>query len=328
MSVLKIHLTYQCTSECAHCRFRCTRDPSPALDKDLALECIHSLHEHNDLGLVVLMGGEPGLVPDLTYSLAAEAHEMGIRVRVETNAYWATDPDAAETFLQPLADAGASVMFSLDAFHEPHIPVERLEHAIRAAVRLHMMHNVEIPYLNVQDHKHTLDRRTDELLTDLENRLGRSPCCQIYRGNVLFNGRAADQLAPLVAAGRGVPSEICDRVPWWSDGWQETAYLLILDPEGYLSKGCGIAIGNVRDHPAHKILSTFDARTHPILSTLLTDGPLGLAHEAVKMGYVLRPDYADKCHLCQEARDVLWKAYPAYLTPAQHYMKDHPRDSS
>ena len=100
MSVLKIHLTYQCTSECAHCRFRCTRDPSPALDRDLALGCIRSLYKHNDLGLVVLMGGEPGLVPDLTYGLAAEAHALGIRVRVETNAYWATSPDAAEAFLQ------------------------------------------------------------------------------------------------------------------------------------------------------------------------------------------------------------------------------------
>ena len=328
MSVLKIHLTYQCTSECAHCRFRCTRAPSPALDRDLALECIRSLQEHNDLDLVVLMGGEPGLVPDLTYSLAAETHALGIPVRVETNAYWSTSRQAAKAFLEPLADAEASVMFSLDAFHEPYIPMDRLEHAIQTAAQLEMKHNLEMPYLDVQNHSHAQDKRTDELLAELENRLERSPCCPIYKGPILFNGRAADQLAPLVSAGRGVPAEVCDRVPWWSDGWQETADLLILDPEGYLSKGCCIAIGNVREHPAHEILSTFDARTHPILATLLTDGPLGLAQEATKMGYVLRTDYADKCHLCQEARDVLWKAYPAHLAPAQHYMKDPPGDDA
>ena len=45
----------------------------------------------------------------------------------------------------------------------------------------------------------------------------------------------------------------------------------------------------------------------------------GLAREAQAYGYVLKTDYADKCHLCQEAREYLRGKYPDYLVPEQHY---------
>jgi hypothetical protein len=260
------------------------------------------------------------LFPELTASLAAGVHEMEMAVRVETNAFWATDLDAALSYLEPLFRAGSSVMFSLDAFHEPYISLDCIERAVRVADELGMEHNLELPYLDVQARTHALDLRTDALLRELERRLDRSPCCRTYQGNVLYNGRAADRLASIVAPGRGVPDVICDRVPWWYDGWIETNDLLILDPEGYLSKGCGISMGNVRELPVDEVLAAFDARRHPIFSTLLTSGPLGLAKEATELGYTLKQDYADKCHLCQEARDVLVSKYPNELVPRQHYL--------
>jgi hypothetical protein len=72
------------------------------------------------------------------------------------------------------------------------------------------------------------------------------------------------------------------------------------------------------------VLAAYDAAQHPIFSTLLTSGPLGLAREAQALGYVLKADYADKCHLCQEARQVLRPKYPQYLVPEQHYTQDAP----
>jgi len=104
------------------------------------------------------------------------------------------------------------------------------------------------------------------------------------------------------------------------DGDLDTLDLLILDAEGYLSKGCGIAIGRVRTRPVKAVLDDFDARAHPIFRTLLETGPLGLAREAEALGYVLKSDYADKCHLCQEARQLLRPLYTEHLVPSRHYL--------
>lgn len=317
MSVLKVHLTYGCTAQCNHCRFRCTRHPGPAIEYGLMMDCVAALKELNQLDLVVLMGGEPGLVPDLTHRLAASISTLGIAVRVETNASWAIDDEAARRFLEPLYASGASVMFSLDAWHEAHVPPERVTRAVLISEILAGRYCLESAYLNFPNCEHERDRRTNQLLTDLEHRLGKIP--EGYRGTILYNGRAADQLAHLVSPGRGLPTDICDQVPWWSNGHLKTLELLELDPDGYLSKGCGIAIANVHQTPVAEILANYDASRHPIFSTLLESGPLGLAREAEDYGYVLKTDYADRCHLCQEAREYLRGKYPDYLVPEQHY---------
>ena len=319
MSVLKIHMTYQCTSECAHCRFHCTRDPAPLIDHALALRCIEYLKEHNGLDLVVLMGGEPGLHRALMYALAHNIANMHLALRVETNAFWADSHANAYKFLKPLYECGASMMFSLDAFHEPFVPPRNVENAIRVSDDLDGRYSLETAYVNHGNHVNEWDARTDMLLAELKENLGRASCCDICKGNVVFNGRAARQLSELVSMGRGVPRDTCRFVPWWPNGSLETLDLLILDPYGYLSKGCGIAIGNIMEEPIESILESFSARDHPLFSRLLSSGPAGLLREAEDAGYVRKEDYADKCHLCQEVRDALREHYRTYLVPKQHY---------
>jgi hypothetical protein len=311
VSVLKIHLTYQCTAACDHCRFGCTPAPREAVAYDLAAGCLEALKEANDLRLVVLMGGEPARVPELTWGLASRARQLGLGVRVETNASWAVSAEAAREFLKPLCRRQAHICFSVDAFHERFIPLERVQQALKVCDELGGSYSLEAAYLDRQG-RHDADRRTDEILHDLQQRAGHP--LKIYRGPVIFSGRAAECLAPLVAAGRGVPTEPCQAVPWWSKGDLRTLELIILDARGNLSKGCGIVFGNVRREPLGQILKTYDADAHPIFSTLLRSGPLGLAREAESLGYRLRADYADRCHLCWEAQSVLRGTYPQYLT--------------
>lgn len=318
MSVLKVHLTYSCTAQCDHCRFRCTREPGPAIDAELLMNCVGELQRLNDLNLVVLMGGEPGLVSDLTHDLAKRIAALGIGVRVETNASWAASDEAARRFLAPLQAVQTQIMYSLDAWHEPYVDPERVYRAVRISEEMGADYLIESPYLDFEGRDNVYDRRTDALLREVERRLGKTPV--IYRGPILFNARAADRLAPL-ARQHGVPTDICDQVPWWSNGHLRTLELLELDPDGYLSKGCGIAIASLHEQTVEEILSQYDADQHPVFLTLLTSGPLGLAREAQEYGYVLKDSYADRCQLCQEAREYLLEKYPRYLTPAQHYRK-------
>lgn len=319
MSVLKIHMTYQCTASCDHCRFGCNIEELAAIDPALALDCVKTLKEHNGLELVVLMGGEPGLFPELTLYLATEVRKMDLAARIETNAFWATSIEAAADFLEPLYAIDASIMFSLDSFHEPFVSPNCVEYAIRISDKFRGRYNIESAYMDYPNIHYKGDIRTDELLKEMDERIGRSPCCKVYKGGVFYNGRAAAVLANQVSDGRGVPDDLCKQAPWWSHGEFDTLDLLILDAEGYISKGCGIAIGNVKKTPLDEIIESFDANKHPIFSVLIERGPIGLAEEATGLGYSIKKDYADKCHLCQEARNILRTKYPEYLAPSQHY---------
>ncbi len=326
MSVLKIHMTYQCTAECNHCRFRCSSLPTPVIDFDIAMDAVQTLEKYHDLQLVVLMGGEPSLFPKLAHELTAAIRRLGLGVRVETNASWATTEERAHRFLEPLYTSGASVMFSLDSFHEPYVPLSSVECAVRASDRLGGAYCLEMAYLS-SDRADPRDVRSDQLLEELERRLGRSPVCDgIYKGVLLFNGRAADTLAEKAAAGRGVPTETCESAPWWHNGSLHSLELLMLDADGFLSKGCGIAIGNLTQTSTKNVLESYNAEKHLVFSVLIESGPLGLARRAEAPGYRLKDNYADKCHLCQEAREVLRSKYPQYLQPDQHYRQSATRD--
>jgi hypothetical protein len=321
MSVLKIHLSYHCSAECEHCHLYGSRQPSAVIPYDLAMMAITELVRLNRLDYVVLLGGEPGLFPELTQRLTTSIRALGLGARIETNASWATGPDRARAFLGPLYAAGACVMYSLDAFHEPFVPLERLACAIRVSDELGGQYNLEIPYLDYANRDNSYDLHTRELIEELSRRLDRKPCAPMFEGPVFFKGRAAERLAAVVAKGRGVPHDVCAAVPWWSHGEQDTLELLGLDAYGYLSKECGIALGDLKRDSVERIVKSFDAQRHPILRTLIVQGPLGLAREAAELGYVLKQDYADKCHLCQEARNALRVRYPEYLAPERHYVQ-------
>ena len=107
MTVLKIHLTYQCTAACDHCRFSCTPTAGPFLDTETALETARALQQTNGLDTVVILGGEPGLHPERTLSLTSSLRALGLQVRIESNASWATDDEHAQRFLGPLFDGRA-----------------------------------------------------------------------------------------------------------------------------------------------------------------------------------------------------------------------------
>ncbi|MFQ9798734.1 MAG: hypothetical protein ACLR23_07065 [Clostridia bacterium] len=141
-----------------------------------------------------------------------------------------------------------------------------------------------------------------------------------YEGGILFIGRAADEIWRPVRTKQRRPQQshvqkcrgggIATSKPWICSS---------LEPGGYITKGCGIAIGNVHDQDLKEMLVQYNAQNHPIFKILLTEGPLGLAKLAEQYGYKIKDQYADKCHLCQEARRILKPYYDDILKPDQRY---------
>jgi len=321
MKTLKINLSYHCTARCDHCRFNCDNAPVRGEpDFKTPVRVAKTLKERFGLEMAVVLGGEPSLFADRTHRLMRELDELGLITRIETNASWATTQDEAVEFLLPLKESNTRVMLSLDGFHDPYVSVEKVANAINACVRLGMRFNLELPYLDVTGKEHPVDHRTSELFEAIKSKIDIE--IPRYEGNVLFIGRAARRFGDEFAKGRGVPKAICEKVPWWSNGWLEDTQLLILEPGGYITKGCGIAIGNVHKQDLAQMVENYHARENPIFAVLLEQGPYGLARMAQEYGYKLKADYADKCHLCQEARQVLRPYYPGILEPQQHYIQD------
>jgi hypothetical protein len=122
---LAINFTLTCNLSCAHCIV----ESGPHRKERLSsTEVITALRAGAEQGKkhVTFSGGEVFLFADEVCALVAEARRLGFVVDVETNAYWARNPDTANARLAPFVDAGVSGMaLSADAYHAERFPVQR-----------------------------------------------------------------------------------------------------------------------------------------------------------------------------------------------------------
>jgi MoaA/NifB/PqqE/SkfB family radical SAM enzyme len=318
MRSLKINLLYQCTAKCSHCRFSCSNDRvSDTPDFETPYNVAKQLKADFGLDSAVILGGEPSIFASKTHELLSKISDLGVSTRLETNAGWAVNSEAAISFLKPLVSSNTSVMFSLDAFHEPYVSFNNILYASQACVTLGLQYILEIPYLDLNTKDNPIDVRTQELELRIRSMI---KDVNIYTGNVLFIGRAAYTHGDEFSRGKGIPKDPCTKVPWWIDSEIDSTDLLILEPDGWITKGCGIAIGNVHKQNFTELIKNYKASDNPIFSILLKEGPIGLANIAEKYGYTIKKDYADPCHLCHESRQVLKDIYPDVLQPQQHYI--------
>ncbi len=331
MRTLKINLLYNCTAKCSHCRFNCENEsPIPTPDFEGSYNIAKALRDAFGLDTVVVLGGEPTIFKEETILLLQRLNSLGVMTRIETNASWARSLEDAMAFLKPLKEMRTNVMFSLDGFHSPYVPIQNVIHAVNACAALEMDFCIESEYLDLSGKKHKIDQVTEDLnrLVSLNTHAhirkfdgGDFSGNLLFEGGVIFIGRAADRFGDEFSAGRGIPTGPCTAVPWWIGGDIASTDLLILEPGGYLTKGCGIAIGNVYTQDVVEMVEKYDAYSHPVFSVLLKDGPVGLAKMAEAHGYRMKDDYADKCHLCHEARQALKPFFDDVLKPDQHYIK-------
>jgi len=293
---LHILLTYQCNYECDHCFVW----GSPWQTGVFTLAQLEEVYRQAlDLGsfqMIYFEGGEAFLYYPILVKATARAKELGFRVGIVSNSYWATSLEDAVEWLRPLVEAGLdTIELSSDLFHGEAMETAESRHGLAAARQLGLTTASSISIDPPTGYRDPSEAKPGEPLTG---------------GGVMYRGRAAVRLI------EGLP-----RQPWQSFSscpYEDLANpgRIHLDPLGNLHLCQGVVMGNLFQQPLKQIMAGYEPATHPIVEPLLAGGPAELARR-----YQLdpQPGYVDACHLCYTTRQTLRPRFPEQLGPDQIY---------
>ena len=133
ISVLSLELTERCNIRCAHCLVGCEPTAGRTMCPSVVSEAVEAAAE---LGIPLLSasGGEPLLARPTLNKLLEEASEVGIPVRMVTNASWAKTEAKTRVILERLATLGLThLSISADPYHQEYVPLENVKRIVSAA---------------------------------------------------------------------------------------------------------------------------------------------------------------------------------------------------
>lgn len=293
LSQLHLLMTYQCNYECDHC-FVWGGPSQNGTMSDQTIE--HILGQAKELGSIEWIyfeGGEAFLYYQKLCSGVQLARELGFKVGIVTNAFWATTHAEALEWLRPFASSIEDLTVSDDAYHGSKEDPRLIRIARQAAEHL----GIPVDFISVAGPE----------TTDVQNLPGQLPTDE---AKLMFRGRAAEKL---VAGVKLKPWQQFTNCPWEELRNPERVHV---DAFGDLHICQGISMGNLLKHPLVDLIRDYDPDTHPIVGPLLAAGPA----ELVKR-YEVPHDlaYADACHLCYASRCRLRDRFPGVLTPDEMY---------
>jgi organic radical activating enzyme len=280
---LDLILTYECTSRCAHCCYRA----GPGRDHTMTLAEVESYLAgvaNQPIEWVLLFGGEPFIPYELLRASVAMAARRAA-VLVFTNGSWATDPGTARLLLGRLQEAGLDqILFSVDAFHQEHVSLERIAVGVEAARSLgYGTIEIDNRFLGEPNIDNAFNRRTQDLVGQLAELCDLADV-RLYRGSSRMVGRAADELSSYVVTQTG-PFEECAVPEWLGDDILEPTTIEI-HPGGWVNLCAGLALGNARQRPLDEILANYNPDGHPIIRVLTREGPPGASNHNGEGGNV------------------------------------------
>jgi len=288
-------LTYMCNSECDHCFLFSGPRAKGTFTLSQVRELLDEATEIGSIEWIYFEGGEPFLFYPVMLEGIRMARDRGFRVGVVTNSYFATDADDIELWLRPLCGPGIDdFRVSNDPYHygdEQDTPAMRVR---EAALKL------GLPVAEIHIDEPSVTTGEDE-----ENR-GKP----VIGGTTMFRGRTVDKLTA------GLPQRPWKEFTSCPHEDLESPQRVHLDPYGHVHLCQGLSMGNAWDTPLSRMVTGYNAATHPVCSLLVKGGPALLAE---KFGVNHEDTYVDACHFCYSVRRELLDRLPQYLAPAQVY---------
>ncbi|MGQ9544197.1 MAG: radical SAM protein [Candidatus Bathycorpusculaceae bacterium] len=136
MSLKGVHflLTYRCDLECDHCFVW----GSPKAKGTFTLEQIRNILKEakklETVDYILIEGGEPFLYYPIMIRATEEAVNLGFRVEILSNCYWATCQEDAVEWLTPIAKAkNVELTLSSDPHHGDSWETVEVKNAVKAA---------------------------------------------------------------------------------------------------------------------------------------------------------------------------------------------------
>jgi MoaA/NifB/PqqE/SkfB family radical SAM enzyme len=297
MALKGVHflLTYKCDSECDHCFVWGSPEAEGVFTLKQMRNILNEAKMLPSVDYIAIEGGEPFLYYPIMVRAAKEASDLGFRVEILSNCYWASCQEDAGEWLLPLTETKSiELTLSSDLYHGEHWETEQVKNALKAAKALNMK-------LSIIAVKHPN---------------GEFPCPNEIEGvkvglwELMRKGRAFSKLTEKTSKTSWREFTKC---PYENFVKQERVHI---DPFGYVHVCQGISIGNAWQKPLSKIIEEYNPYENPILEPLVRGGPVALVE---KFGLPHEYTYADACHLCYGARLLLRNRYSGILAPDQMY---------
>ena len=297
MSLKGVHLllTYRCDAECDHCFVWGSPSAQGVMKFKDTLAILSEAKKLDTVEYISIEGGEPFLFYPIMLKTMREAVKLGFHVELLSNCYWATSVEDAVEWLFPVAETGnTELSISTDLFHADSWVAEEIKNTVKAAKKL----GISVGVISIK------------------NPQAKVPCPSEIEGakvglwELMYRGRATSKL--LGDADKKSWTEFT-KCPYEDLANPERVHI---DPYGYVHVCQGISIGNAFQQPFSKIIETYDALNHPIISLLVKGGPVSLVKKFDLPHNML---YADECHLCYDCRLLLRNRFPSTLTPGQMY---------
>jgi len=293
LSGLHLLLTYRCDMECDHCFVW----GSPKQSGTMTFQDVQTiLKQGRDLGTVEWIyfeGGEPFLYYPVLVRGVEKANEMGFKVGIVTNGYWATAVEDALKWLEPLVGKVDDLSVSSDLLHGE----EKISRTTKNSCAAAQMLKIPVGVITIL--------RFDE--GGGEPATGQLP---IGESKVMHRGRAAEKLV------KGLPRRNWLEFTECPHEDLRRPERVHIDPLGHVHLCQGISLGNLFEQDLTEICEVYDPERHPITGPLLEGGPAELVR---RYGLEHRDSYVDACHLCYTARLRLRGRFPDILAPDQMY---------
>jgi MoaA/NifB/PqqE/SkfB family radical SAM enzyme len=289
---LHLLLTYQCTSECNHCFVWGSPWQTGTMTSSTVRLILNQAKEAGSVDWIYFEGGEPFLYYQTMIAGIDQAIDLGFKVGVVTNSYWATSEEDARLWLSPMVGKIQDLTISSDMFHFS----EKVSQQSLIVTKIARELNIPLGVICIEQ---------PEILTS--SSIGQIPA---QSSSVMFRGRAAEKLAPTVTLYPANKFFICPHENLTDPG------RVHIDPFGNLHICQGISIGNVYTSNLTSICEEYDHLTNPIVRAINDGGPFKLA---VENGAPITGNFADACHLCYETRKYLRNKFPETLLPDQMY---------